>query len=265
MQITGTQKPFIAVKIVSLLLMLVLIFCAGMVTAHGQVIYPPVNIFAYLDGPCETPPNGSAYTGTAVMSYSVYGSNPPVSCTVTLPANFPAVDIGIYGPATPFQAAPLLFDLGQPGLVTNVVVVLSFGSWTFSTNVNPGCTTNLSLTPQQINDLNAGLLYVNVTSAAYPEGEIRGQFSTQPILSQPASENGNGVAFNVTFAEQLNQPQALLQPNYEDYEVQESTDLLNWTTFTNFQSTNIAFQVVDTEAAITNGSRFYRVKVDGYF
>lgn len=263
---TGAQKSYIVARIVPLLLMSVFISRASMVTARGQVIYPPVNIFAYLDGACETPPNGSVYTGTAVMSYSVYGSNPPVTCSVTLPTNFPAVDVGIYGPATSFHTAPLLYDLGQPGLMTNVVPVVSFPNLTYSTNVILGCTTNLSLSPQQMNDLNAGLLYVNVTSAAYPAGEIRGQFSTQPILSVPALLNGNGVAFNVTFAEQMNLPQNLFPANYENYEVQVSTDLLNWITFTNFSSTNIVSQIVDTEATNTNASqRFYRVEVQGYF
>ena len=262
MHIIGTHKPFITAKIVSLLLMLVLIFCAGLVTAHGQgTVNPPLSIPAYLDGACEAPPNGSAYTGTAFMS-SLSDAN-PLTCTVTLPTSFPAVDVGIYGPATPFQTAPLLFDLGRPGLITNILVAESFDGTIYFTNVFFGCFTNLSLTPQQFNDLNAELLYVNVTSAAYPGGEIRGQFSNQPILSQPAVQNGKGAVFNVTYAPLQSAPPPVFGSNPgENYEVQVSTDLLNWTTFTNLYSTNIAFQVVDTEGANTNESqRFYRVKM----
>src|ERR1700739_4632277 len=99
MHITGTHKPFIAAKMVPLLLMLVLILSAGLVTVHGQdpINSIPVSMYSYLDGACEMPLNGSAYTGTAVISYNVYTSNPPpgtntaVKCSITLPTNFPAV------------------------------------------------------------------------------------------------------------------------------------------------------------------------------
>jgi CHRD domain len=174
----------------------------------------------------------------------------PVTCRVIMPTNFPAIDAGIYGPAMPFKTGPLLFDLGQPGLITNILALVQWSGTTYFTNVILGCVTNLSLTPQQFNDLNAGLLYVNVTSPAYPGGEIRGQFSNQPIVSPPAFQNGNGAVLNVT-GEPL-----------ENYQVQVSTDLLNWTTFANVDPTNTVFQVIDTEAANTNGSqRFYRVVI----
>lgn len=179
-------------------------------------------------------------------------TNMPVMCHLTLPVGFCATDAGIYGPAMPSQTAPLLFDLGQPDLITNIVVLESWSGTTYSTNVILGCVTNLNLTPQQLNEFNAGLLYLNVTSSAYPGGEIRGQFSNQPILSQPVFQNGVGVTFEVTGASQVN------------YEVQVSTDLVNWTAFTNVYSTNIAFQIVNTGATNMNGSqRFYRVMTPG--
>lgn len=263
MQIIGAQKSYIVARIVPLLLMLVLILCAGVVTVHGQgTVNPPVYINAYLDGACEIPANDSAYTGTAGMAYTSPDSNLPVTnmvvaCNVMLQTNFPAVDAGIYGPVSPFQAGPLLFDLGQPSLITNILVAESLFGTIIATNVYFGYFTNLSLTPQQFSDLNAGLLYVNVTSGAFPSGEIRGQFSNQPILSKPAFQNGNGVAFNLTCADQVSAPSS-----YKNYEVQVSTDLLNWTTFTDFyHMTNIVFQVVDAEATNTSESqRFYRVR-----
>lgn len=233
-------------------------------SVQGQgTVNPPVYINAYLDGACEIPTNDSAYTGTAGIAYIPPGSNLPVTnmvvaCNVMLPTNFPAVDAGIYGPASPFQAGPLLFDLGQPGLITNILVAESLFGTIIATNVYFGYFTNLSLTPQQFNDLNAGLLHVNVTSGSFPSGEIRGQFCNQPILSKPVFQNDNGVAFNLTCADQVSAG----QPNYENYEVRVSTDLLNWTTLTDFyHMTNIVFQVVDTEATNTNESqRFYRVR-----
>ena len=61
------------------------------------------------------------------------------------------------------------------------------------------------LTQEQVNDLLAGKLYVNVHSAAYPQGEIRGQIQPDNIdvvistmngasVSPPVTSNASGVA-----------------------------------------------------------------------
>jgi len=51
--------------------------------------------------------------------------------------------------------------------------------FTFSTLASPFTYTSMALTEAQEADLNAELYYVNIHSAAFPNGEIRGQLFKQ--------------------------------------------------------------------------------------
>jgi hypothetical protein len=54
-------------------------------------------------------------------------------------------------------------------------------------------TTSGQLTSAQVATLNASGYYINVHSAAFPNGEIRGQIvPTQAIVLQPAANSGGG-------------------------------------------------------------------------
>lgn len=59
----------------------------------------------------------------------------------------------------------------------------------FSTLASPIVYTSTALDASQEADLNANLYYVNIHSAAYPDGEIRGQ------LIKDTSGNGGGVGY----------------------------------------------------------------------
>jgi aldose sugar dehydrogenase len=114
---------------------------------------PPVFI-AELNGASEVPANNSPARGVATLALD------PVDETkarVSLRFNglsAPQTVAHVHGPAPAGQSAPPLFDLPN-------------GNFTDF---------QLTLTPQQLSDLKAGLFYVNVHSTAFPSGEIRGQF-----------------------------------------------------------------------------------------
>ena len=81
---------------------------------------------------------------------------------------------GINGPANPGSIAPVLFDLGAPSFA--VPNPPDPGGYMFVGAIN-------DLTAPQIDDLLAGLWFVNVDSTTYPGGEIRGQITAVPESS----------------------------------------------------------------------------------
>ncbi|HEY8411955.1 MAG TPA: PQQ-dependent sugar dehydrogenase [Pyrinomonadaceae bacterium] len=128
---------------------------------------PRLLFTASLDGAQETPPNNSAATGRATLLLS------PDEKTARLSLTFGGLSSAqtvahVHGPAPPGVSAPPLFDL-PVGQVSDFP---------------------LALTPAQVQDLKNGLIYVNVHSANFPTGEIRGQFVT--------SLSSAGVQFNAT-------------------------------------------------------------------
>ena len=232
-----------------------IIIFAAFFAVHGQgTIGTPAILTAYLNGACEVPANESQYEGSANLSYNLLTYNPlsntVVNCTVFLPYPFFPTGAGIYGPANLAQTAPLLFDLGQYQIVTNVIVIISWPPVPDPpsiTNVFVAYTNTLSVTPQQMRDLNAGLCYVNVTSLDYPAGEIRGQINAGTVVTQPRFQDGGGFMFEVT------------APPSQNYEIDVSTDLVNWSAVTNVNTTNNLFQFVDSDAT-NSAQRFYRVE-----
>jgi uncharacterized repeat protein (TIGR01451 family) len=115
----------------------------------------PSVFFATLTGAQEVPPTNSTAIGTATLVLS------PDDKTARVSLNFSGLsgaqtDAHIHGPAAVGSEASALFPLPL-GQITDF---------------------KIDLTPGQAQDLKNGLFYINVHSATFPGGEIRGQFQT---------------------------------------------------------------------------------------
>lgn len=136
-------------------------------TANAQGVVTPTptpsctpNVFkANLMGSQEVPPNNSTATGTGVVELNrdPGGATIMVSVTFTgLSANATAAHI--HGPAMPGVTAP---------------VIIPFPNFPAATS---GTYTNtFPITPEQMEWLLNGLLYINIHNENFPNGEIRGQ------------------------------------------------------------------------------------------
>jgi len=113
-----------------------------------------VHYHADLKGGSEVPPTDSTGTGTLELTLD----------TATKAADYTLTWSGLTGPAT---AAHIH---GPAPAGKNAGVVVNFGK--DPTSPVKGSAT---LTDAQISDLNNGLMYVNVHTAAHKKGEIRGQ------------------------------------------------------------------------------------------
>jgi glucose/arabinose dehydrogenase len=125
--------------------------------SNGAVyqIFPKSQLFvANLDGSQELPPVATNARGTATLLLNADETTALVSLRF---GNLTGAETfaKIHGPAAPGQTASPEFDLPSAGNFTNF---------------------QITLTPQQVSDLKAGLFYVNIRSVAFPAGEIRGQF-----------------------------------------------------------------------------------------
>jgi len=115
----------------------------------------PALFTANLTGAQETPGNNSNGTGSATLLLS------PDEKTARVSLNFSGLtsaqtDAHIHGPGGAGVVAPILFPLPN-GNVSDF---------------------EITLTPTDVSDLKSGLLYINVHSTNFPNGEIRGQFGT---------------------------------------------------------------------------------------
>jgi hypothetical protein len=120
-----------------------------------------ITFSATIDGAQETPPNGSASTGTGTFVMDTVANTLSFNITFT-PLVSGELFSHIHGPAPAGVPAGILFPLpnGSPKI----------GVWNF--------------TEAQQADIIAGLTYVNIHSNAIPAGEIRGQIL--PDLPLPA-------------------------------------------------------------------------------
>lgn len=122
-----------------------------------------------LSGSQETPPNGSAATGSGNMTIDTTNGNFTASVTTA----------GIIGTAAHIHA-------GAPGVAGPIVFPM--------VQTTPGGNTWITsgqLTSAEVGTLNAGGYYMNVHSAAFPNGEIRGQIvPSQAVVIQPVVSNG---------------------------------------------------------------------------
>lgn len=130
---------------------------------QSVAVRDPYRFTAALSGSREVPPNNSAGhgTGSFVLTNRTFEFG-----IVAFMENFPTRAF-IHGPAGPDNKAPIIFDLGEPGLEGGQGFVW-FGT--------------LTLARSQVAQLISGQWYVNITSAAYPEGEIRGQIVPVGII-----------------------------------------------------------------------------------
>lgn len=202
---------------------------------------------AYLNGSCQVPANESPHVGVASFQYNPFGGT-TIKCSVNFELPYIPLSAQIHGPARPGETAPVLFDLGSFSVVTNVLAVITWPPATnYWTNITVACTNTVEFTSEQRSQLDAGLLYVNVTSTNFSTGEVRGQITDRPVLSLPTTEEGVRFAFRVT------------GPPGNSYTIQFSTNLADWLTLTNVTVTNSMFEVVDLDA--TNSAlRFYRAQ-----
>ena len=120
----------------------------------------PTLFVANLTGAQETPANNSTGTGAATLLLS------PDETTARLSLNFTGLssaqtEAHIHGPGAAGVIAPILFPLPNGNLSDFLI----------------------SLTPTDVANLKNGLLYINVHSASFPNGEIRGQFGTSSSAS----------------------------------------------------------------------------------
>jgi uncharacterized repeat protein (TIGR01451 family) len=154
----------------------------------------PTLFVATLTGAQEVPATNSTATGTATVLLS------PDEKTARVSLNFGGLASAqtaahIHGPAAPGTNAPVIFPLPN-GNQTDVLI---------------------ALTPLNVQNLKDGLLYINVHSNTFPNGEIRGQLQATASassfqFSSPSylvPENGGAVTMTVTRLGNLSQASSI--------------------------------------------------------
>jgi CSLREA domain-containing protein len=128
----------------------------------GTVSTGAKQFVANFTGDQETPANSSKARGGGVVLLNSDETSAQVSLIFSGLSSAQTA-AHIHGPGLPGISAPILFPLPN-GPVTNAVI---------------------SPTTQEVADLKAGLHYMNVHSANFPNGEIRGQLLWNPIEETP--------------------------------------------------------------------------------
>ncbi len=116
---------------------------------------PNVTYTTTLSGAKEVAPNASPATGTATLVFNTTTKTFSITVLHSI-------------------VAPTMGHIHKGAAGTNGSVV-----YPFTTLASPISYTSAALTAEQEADLNAGLLYVNLHSAAFPGGEIRGNLVKQ--------------------------------------------------------------------------------------
>jgi hypothetical protein len=118
-----------------------------------EEVSPEVPVMATLSGASEVPANPSTATGKAEGTYN--NDTNELKLTITYQG-----------------VTPTAWHIHKAAAGTNGGVLFDFGN-TFTSPYNYTTT----LTEEQEADLKAGMYYVNIHSATYKGGEIRGQLS----------------------------------------------------------------------------------------
>jgi hypothetical protein len=116
---------------------------------------PNVTFKATLTGAQEVPANASTATGDATLTFNTATKIFTVTVTHTI-------------------ASPTNGHIHKAAVGVSGGVIFPFSSFT-----SPISYTSAALDATQEADLNAGLYYVNIHTAAFPNGEIRGQLIKQ--------------------------------------------------------------------------------------
>lgn len=154
------------------LLILSLPACALIAQAQGTFEFT-----AALTGANEVPPNTdpTTCTGTFVLT------GDSLTFDLKVPAvTFIAQNAYIQGPAPPGSTAPIIFNLGGPvfhggGTFGSPAYYEFFSPFDGVFGAGP-----FMLSNAQINGVESDLWYANVTSAALPTGQLRGQILEVP-------------------------------------------------------------------------------------
>jgi hypothetical protein len=133
-----------------------------------------------LEAAQETPPTASTAKGRCVATLNVAQTALTVNCTHNV-----------------FAPTAAHIHLGAIGVAGGVVQPLTLTATTAATS--------WALTPADVNNFLSGGLYVNIHSAAYPGGDLRGQMmakwirfpltAAQEIPPNPPSSSGTGLAY----------------------------------------------------------------------
>ena len=137
----------------------ILLGTAGLLAACGSVMQSsaqaPMTLRATLSSAQEVPPNPSAGTGSATMTFNQ--ASKQLTWNITYGGlTGPATMAHFHGPAAPGANAGVALPIGAAGMASPAA-----GSAT--------------LNDAQVADLLAGRWYINIHTAAHPGGEIRGQ------------------------------------------------------------------------------------------
>ena len=156
------MKTKIFTPLLLIIYLLIMISCSKSSTMPANTT---ITFNATLNGASETPPNASTGTGTAIFTYNTATNVLSGSVTFAgITATAAHIHYGAVG-----VAGPVVFPLGSSPITSPI----SF--------------TSVPLTTTQSTELLANQFYVNVHSAAFPNGEIRGQ-----LLQPNPTGNGGG-------------------------------------------------------------------------
>jgi hypothetical protein len=151
------KKNFISVRVPILTLSAAILLIAGSCKKDNNKGNTNEVIFkANLNGPSEAPPTSSAATGNATLTYNQ--TTKIFNIVTTYTGLTPTA--GHIHKGDPGVAGPVVFPFNPP----------------FTSPINY---TSTPLDSIQIADLFAGRYYVNLHTAAFPNGEIRGQLVKQ--------------------------------------------------------------------------------------
>ncbi len=184
-------------------LILTLLACAVQpAQAQGTVQFR-----AILTGSNEVPPNSDPTIGTG--TFTLDGNL--LNFRVDVPAvTFISMSAYIQGPAMSGANAPIIFDLGGPtfkgGSSSGDPPEYLF----FSPASPPFGADPFPLTDAQINQLESSLWYVNVTSAQFPNGQLRGQILPVPEPSTLALFGLSGLMILLWRHRTINKAQFIL-------------------------------------------------------